>query len=100
MSAVSMMSLMPTGMPCSGPRDRLGVAARAALGAAPAGSRYCQAPTCGLARVDARQAGVDESDERRSPARMRRTASAALSWWAEGKVIGVRPEHTSMLAHR
>src|SRR3954469_12432099 len=82
MSAVSMMSLMPTGMPFSVPTGwplrRRSPAAWACLSAC-ASSRKCQACTAGSTwRMRSRQ-DCTSSSAVRSPSRIRRDASAALS---------------------
>ena len=62
-SAVSMMSLMPMGTPCSGPTplpSRRCVSAARACVSARSGSRNCQACTRGLEDGDALETGGDE----------------------------------------
>ena len=82
MSVVSMMSLMPTGTPCSGPQGAplAPVRSRArACASACSGSRNCQACTSGsAARMRARQASTSCS-ELSAPSAIARAASLALS---------------------
>ena len=83
-SAVSMMSLMPTGTPCRGPtgcpESRSSSAARA-WARAWSGSRKAQACTCAsVSRTRARHAWTS-SAEPTTPSRIRRAASDADSQW-------------------
>ena len=102
MSAVSMMSFTPTGMPCSGPvarpsersRSRAQAWARACFS-----SRYCQAWTAGsVSRTRARQASTNCS-ELIAPSAMARAASVALSSSRRLRSIAQRP-YRALGSHR
>ncbi len=71
--ATSKMSLMPTGTPCSGPRERPAVVSASrsrAAARAPSASRWAHASTWGSsARTRARQASTRATDEQ-TPRRM------------------------------